>query len=67
MKGYAKCCLTIRSDGKNEPAASGADHVHLQGGLEHPMPELPPGRAYNVVNTTNQGREGDSFAGHLVR
>lgn len=38
-----------------------------KGGWEHPMPELPPGKNYVIVNATNQGREGDTFAGHLVR
>lgn len=38
-----------------------------KGGVEHPMPILPPRDNYVIVNATNQGREGDSFAGHLVR
>ncbi len=39
----------------------------MQGGYEHPMPVLPHGKNYVIVNATNQGREGDTFAGHLVR
>ena len=53
------------------PGAYHVDHhdsgVYEQGGSDHEMPKLS-GLKHNLINLPNLGgREGDTFASHLVR